>query len=274
MKKQQLFLQTMLISLTIASNSYAQSSWSFLQNTNLSAGIGIQSSDETLKINYIKKEDRNHLILISKKDMDCLVCNMDFNFGNRTIRSDVELLYKASPTEYIYAVLNKAVILRGFSYSSNFTIKNLRNGVIYNFNGNVPVKFFNTDDFTEWEKLNDTYQTKSLNYYTGKGNSVIDATLAANQRITSIQTLTMNGLNLNCNPACNITANFASGQVIYKMIKEDNLGKITYRLPETFIQDMKTYNRGKDSFSIRVPSIEKSDIIFKFDSSTYTPISY
>lgn len=66
----------------------------------------------------------------------------------------------------------------------------------------------------------------------------------------------------------------SAGQANYKLIREDNIGKITYRLPETFIQDMKTYNRTKDTFALRVKSVERGDMIFKFDSSTYSPQSY
>lgn len=270
MKKITLFI---LLGLGISAAN-AQSSWSFLQNKNLSAGIGIQSSDGTLNINYLKKEDRNQLLLISKKDMNCLICNMEFNFGNRSVNADVEYLYKNSNNEHIYAVLNKAVILRGFSYAGNFAVTNMKGNSVYNFSGTVPVKFFNNSDFTEWQKKNDNYQTDSLNYYTGKGDSIIYATLAANQRIVNIQTLSMNGLNLNCNPSCDIQVYFSSGQVTYKVIREDNLGKIVYRLPETFIQDMKSYNKTKDLFSVKVKSVEKGDIIFKFDSSTYTPFAY
>lgn len=273
-KRLSLSLLSLLVGLSsITTNTYAQSSWSFLQNNNLSAGIGIQSSDANLAIHYLKKEDRNQLLLISTKDMNCLFCSMEFNFGNRIVNADIEFLYKASPNQYIYAVLNKAVVLRGFSYSSSFTVKNPKVGSLYGFNGNVPVKFFNTADFNEWQKTNDTYQTNSLNYYNGK-NYIIYATLAANQRISSIQTLTMTGLNLNCNPSCNMVATFSSGQINYKMIREDNLGKITYRLPETFIQDMKKYNRAKDNFSILIPSVERGNIVFKFDSSTYAPTNY
>lgn len=268
MKKITLFI---LLGLGISAAN-AQSSWSFLQNKNLSAGIGIQSSDGTLNINYLKKENRNQLLLISKKDMNCLICNMEFNFGNRAINAEVEYLYKNSNNEYIYAILNKSVMLRGFSYAGNFTITNLKNNDRYNFSGNVPVNFFNKSDFIEWQNKNKTYQTDSLNYYTGKSNSIIYATIAVNEKISSIQTISMNGLNLNCNPSCDIQVYFSSGNVNYKIIREDNVGKIVYRLPENFIQDMRTYNKGKDLFSIKVNSVEKGDIIFKFDSSTFEPL--
>ena len=268
------FAMSILLGLSITTGAYAQSSWSFLQKTNLNAGIGIQSSDGSLNINYLKREDRSQLLLISKKDMDCLICSMEFGFSNRAVNADVEYLYKNSNNEYIYAILNKGVILRGFSYSSSFSVKNLKNGNTYSFSGNVPVKYFSNSDFSEWLKRNDVYETDSLNYYTAKGDSKIYATLGVNQRITNIQTLTFNGVNLNCNPNCDIIVYFAAGQANYKLIREDNIGKITYRLPETFIQDMKTYNRAKDTFALRVKSIERGDMIFKFDSSTYSPQSY
>lgn len=273
MKKITLFI-LLGLGLGMGSSSYAQSSWSFLQNKNLSAGIGIQSSDASLNINFLKKEERNQVLLISKKDMDCLICSMTFNFGNRNLNTDVEFLYKTPQNEFVYAVLNKVGILRGFSYSSSFAVKNAKTGIIYNFSGNAPVKFFNNSDFTEWQNQVDNYQTDSLNYYVGKGKSIIYATLAANQRIKNIQTLTFTGLNLNCNPGCDMITYFSSGQATYKLIREDNLGKITYRLPQTFIQDMKSYNRAKDSFAVKVNSVEKGDIIFKFDSSSYAPLIY
>ena len=271
MKKLALYI---LLGLGMATSAYAQSSWSYLQNKNLDAGIGIQSSDGVLNVNYLKREERSQLLLISKKDMDCLICSMEFNFNNRAVNADVEYLYKNSNNEYIYGILNKVVILRGFSYSSKFSVRNLKNGNIYNFSGNVPVKYFSNSDFSEWFKRNETYETDSLNYYTAKGDTKIYATLGVNQRITNIQTLTMNGVSLNCNPSCEMITYFAAGQATYKIIREDNLGKITYRLPETFIQDMKTYNRVKDTFSVKVKSVERGDMIFKFDSSTYTPLAY
>lgn len=255
-------------------SAHAQSSWSFLQNKNLNAGIGIQSSDNSLSINYLKKEERNQLLLISKKDMDCLICNMQINFGNRGLNAEVEYLYKNANNEFIYGVLNKVSIVKAMSFNSSFTVKNLKNGNTYAFNGNVPLNFFNSDDFSEWQKKNDFYQTDSLNYYTGKGDSIVYATIGVSNRMSSIQMLSFKGVNLNCNSSCDIITYFAGGQATYKLTKEDNLGKITYRLPETFISDMKKYNRDKETFAIRVKSVERGDMIFKFDSYTYNPNSY
>lgn len=258
----------------ITTTSYAQSSWSFLENKNLNAGIGIQSSDGSLNINYLKREDRSQLLLISKKDMNCLICTMQFNFNNRLNNVDIEYLYKTANNEFVYAILNKIITLKNFSYNSKFSLNNPKTGTVYGFNGNLPVNFFNSSDFSEWQKRNDNYETDSLNYYSGKNNTMIYATLGESTRIASLKTLTVNGASLNCNPNCDMITYFNAGQATYKIIREDNLGKITYRLPENFIKDMKLYNKDKDSFAVKVKTIDRGDMLFKFDSSSYAPFIY
>lgn len=257
----------------VTTTSYAQSSWS-IENKNLNAGIRIQSSDGSLNINYLKKEERNQLLLISKKDMNCLICTMQFNFNQRLNNVDIEYLYKNSNNEFVYAVLNKVMTLKNFSYNSRFNLINSKTGTVYEFNGNVPINFFNSSDFSEWQNRNEKYETDSLNYYIGKNNIMIYATLGENTRISSLKTITFNGINLNCNPNCDMVTYFSAGQATYKIIREDNLGKITYRLPETFIKDMKTYNKDKDSFAIKIKTIDRGDMLFKFDSSSYAPVIY
>lgn len=253
----------------VASSSYAQSNWSYVENNNLNAGIGINSLDGLVSIKYLKREDRSQLLLISKKDMNCLVCNMQFNFNNRVTNIEVEYLYKTKNQEYVYAILNKALTLRGFSYSSRFSLINPKTNLVHSYTGNVPVKFFSNTDFMEWEKRNNAYETDSLNYYATKNNSIAYATIGINNNISSLQTFTLHNMNMNCNSGCEAITYFAGGKAVYKLIKEDNVGRITYRLPSSFINDMKTYNKNKDFFSMQVKTIERGDMVFKFDSSTY-----
>lgn len=258
----------------VASSSYAQSNWSYLESKNLNAGIGITSTDGMVSINYLKNESRSQLLLIAKKDMNCLVCNMQFNFNNRPNVAEVEYLYKNKNNEYVYAVLNKSLILRGFSYSSGFNLINQKTNSVHNFTGSVPVKFFNNSDFVEWKKRNYAYETDSLNYYSGKNNDIIYATVGVNANITSLKALTLHNVSLNCNNTCEAITYFAGGKAVYKLIKEDNVGRITYRLPESFITDMQTYNKNKDYFSMQVKTVERGDMVFKFDSATYSDKTY
>lgn len=264
---------SILLSLTFTV-SHAQNNWSFLQNKDLSAGIGIQSSDYKTSLNYLKKESRNQLLIISKENLDCLVCSLQFNFSKRTVNADAEYLYKTANNEYVYMVLNKVGVLRGFSYSDSFTMTNLKNRTNYKFNGNVPIKYFNISDFSEWKYQNGFYETDSLNYYRSKSDLLAYAKLSGNKKLSGIQTLYFNGININCNPACEITSYFASGPVVYKMLREDNLGTLVYRLPHTFLKDMQDKNKGKDSFAIVVNTLERGNLMFKFDSSTYNPSLY
>lgn len=253
----------------VASSSYAQSNWSYLENKNLNAGIGITSQDGLVSVNYLKREDRSHLLLISKKDMNCLVCNMQLNFNNRITQVEVEYLYRTKNNEYVYAILNKAFALRGFGYNSAFSLINPKTNLIYNFTGSVPVKFFSNSDFIEWKKRNNAYETDSLNYYYTKNNAIAYATIGINTNISSLQTFTLHNISMNCNNECEAITYFAGGKAVDKLIKEDNVGRITYRLPTSFVQDMKMYNKNKDFFSIQVKTVERGDLVFKFDSSTY-----
>lgn len=254
----------------VASSSYAQSNWSYLENKNLNAGIGITSQDGLVSINYLKREERSQLLLISKKDMNCLVCTMQFNFNNRSNNVEVEYLNKTKNNEYVYAVLNKVFVLRGFSYSSAFSLVNPKTNTLHNFTGSVPVRFFNNSDFIEWKKRNYAYETDSLNYYNTRNNEIIYATVGVNTNISSLKSLTLHNVNLNCNPGCEAITYFSGGKAVYKLIKEDNVGRISYRLPTSFIQDMQIYNKNKDFFSIQVKTVERGDLVFKFDSSTYS----
>jgi len=107
-----------------------------------------------------------------------------------------------------------------------------------------------------------------LNYYNGK-EGMITASLSAHKTILGIQNISIKGTKLDCTPGCVIDVYFSQGTGKYQLNREDTSGKTAYKFSANFVKDMMKYN-SKDTFAIKVKTIDRGDLIFKFDSSTFS----
>lgn len=259
-------LLTMLMGVTMYANAQQAGTWSFTKgNFN---DVTIAANEGGINITYLKKPDRNQLLITTKKKIDCIVCSIDFFFPNkRNINADVEYLGQSEKGEYVYSVLNKSALLKAFSYTPGFTLRENKTGSIYNFTSPNAIRYFG-GEYNEWQYKNEFYTTDSLNYYNGK-DGMVTATLSAHKSILGIQNISVKGTKLDCTPGCVIDVYFSQGKAQYQLNREDTLGKTAYKFSANFVKDMVKYNNTKDSFAIKVKTIDRGELIFKFDSSTF-----
>lgn len=258
-------LLSILLGITMYANAQQVGTWSLSKGS--FNDVTIVANEGGMTITYVKNPERNQLLITTQNKIDCIICSMDFFFSNkRSLNAEVEYLGQSKTGEYLYSVLNKRNILKAFSYSSAFAVRENKKGIVYNFSSPNPIRYFG-GEYSEWQYKNGFYATDSLNYYNGK-DGMVSAILSASKTIQGVQYLITKGTKLECEPNCNIDVYFAQGTGKYQLSKEDSSGKI-YKFSTNFVKDMVKYNNNKDSFAIKVKTIDRGDLIFKFDSSTF-----
>ena len=258
-------LLTVLLGIVMNSHAQQAGTWSFTKGS--FNDVTIASNEGKMNITYLKNQERNQLLISTKNKIDCVVCSMDFFFSDkRNINADVEYLGQSKTGEYTYAILNKTNILKTFYYASSFVVRENKTGGVYNFTSSNSTRYFSSN-YSEWQYKNGFYMTDSLNYYNGK-DGIVSANFSVNKSISSIQNLSFKGTQLDCNQSCFIDVYFAQGTGQYQITKDDVSGKL-FKFSNNFIKDMVKYNNTKDSFAIKVKTVERGYLIFKFDSSTF-----
>lgn len=259
-------LLSMLIGVSAYANAQQTGTWSFAKGS--FNDVAIMSNDGGMNITYLKKPERSQLLLSTKKKIDCILCSVDFFFSDKkVINADVEYLNQNQNGEYVYSVLNKSNILKAFSYSQSFALRENKGGSVYQFTSPNPIRYFG-GEYNEWQYKNEFYSTDSLNYYNGK-EGMITASLSAHKTILGIQNISIKGTKLDCTPGCVIDVYFSQGTGKYQLNREDTSGKTAYKFSANFVKDMMKYN-SKDTFAIKVKTVDRGDLIFKFDSSTFS----